>query len=323
MRIGILGAAGIADTALVTPAREVDEVEVRAVAARDPGRAEAFARQHGIEVVHPTYQALLDDDSLDAVYVPLANSLHARWSMAALAAGRHVLCEKPSASNADQALAMVEASDRCRRVLVEAFHWRYHPVATRMVQLGKLIGPLQRVEARFHVAIPRDNVRWDLGLAGGSFMDLGCYCMHMVRTVVGAEPVVSRAVAVEGPPGVDASMEADLSFEDGCEAVVSSSMVRETAWPEAMTFRAWGRRGEMEVLNPMAPQMGHRIRAKLSDGSAVDEVLSSATSYVYQLRAFCRAVDGSQPPVTGGTDAIANMRAIDAVYVASGLGARS
>jgi predicted dehydrogenase len=300
----------------------VDEVEVAAVAARDPARAEAFAREHGIELVHPSYRELVDDASLDAVYVPLANSLHAEWSMAALEAGRHVLCEKPLASNAGQAEEMVATAERCQRVLVEAFHWRYHPVAGRMIELSRLIGPLQRVEARFHVTIPADNIRFNLELAGGSFMDLGCYCMHMVRTVVGAEPVVTGAVALEGPHGVDLSMEAQLSFAGGCDAVVSSSMVTETSWPESMTFRAWGSAGELEVLNPMAPQFGHRIRARLEDGSTVDEVLSLLTSYEYQLRAFCAAVTGSEPALTGGADAIANMRAIDAVYVASGLGAR-
>ena len=322
MRMGIVGAADITGKAFIEPARMVDEVEICAIAARDPARAEAFAREHGIEVVHPTYQALVQDASLDAVYIPLPNSLHAQWSVAALEEGRHVLCEKPLASNADQAEAVVGTAGRCRRVLVEAFHWRYHPVAGRMIELGKLIGPLERVEARVHVSIPPDNIRFDLGLAGGSFMDLGCYCMHMARTVVGSEPEVTRAVAVEGPRGVDVSMEADLSFAGGCEAVVSSSMVAETSWPQSMTFRAWGRAGELEVLNPMAPQWGHRIRAKLGDGTTVDEVLSTGTSYEHQLRAFCRVVDGSEVAITGGADAIANMRAIDAVYLASGLGPR-
>jgi predicted dehydrogenase len=323
MRIGTLGAAGITGRALIEPARAIDEVEVAAVAARDPARAEAFAEEHGIGTVYPTYDALLADGSLDAVYIPLANSLHAEWSIAALEAGRHVLCEKPLASNAAQAEAMVAAADRTGLLLVEAFHWRYHPVAERMIELSQRIGPLERVEARFSARIPTDNVRFDVGLAGGSFMDLGCYCMHMVRTVVGTEPSVLKAEAVEGPPGIDASMEAQLSMGGVGEAVVSSSMIAErTSWPESMTFRAWGRSGELEVLNPMAPQFAHRIRARLEDGSTVDEVLDVPTSYEYQLRAFCRAVEGTAVPLTGGTDSIDNMRAIDSVYVASGLGVR-
>jgi predicted dehydrogenase len=321
--MGILGAAGITGQALIDPSRVVDDVEICAIAARDPARAEAFAKKYGIEVVHPTYEALLEDTTLDAIYNPLPNSMHAEWTIAALEAGRHVLCEKPFASNASQAAAMVDTAERCQRVLVEAFHWRFHPVASRMIELGRLIGPLRRIEAQMSIVVPADNIRFVLELGGGSFMDQGSYCVHMVRAVVGAEPDVVRAAAVEGPRGVDVSMEADLAFEGVGEAVVSSTMVADkTSWPESMTVRAWGLGGQLEVLNPLAPQWGHRIRAKLENGSEVDEVLQAGTTYEYQLRAFCRAVAGVEAPITGGADAVANMRTIDAVYEASGLGTR-
>jgi predicted dehydrogenase len=207
--------------------------------------------------------------------------------------------------------------------MMEAFHWRYHPVAYRMIELSRQIGPLQRVEAHFNVRIPSDNVRFQLELAGGGFMDLGCYCVHMVRTVVGSEPEVLRAEAVEGPPGIDLSMRAELSFPGGPPGLVSSSMVADRSeWPSAMAVRVWGEAGRFEVLNPMAPQMGHRISATLADGTTVDEVLDLRSSYEFQLRAFCRAVAGQERPLTGGQDAIANMQVIDAVYEASGLGIR-
>ena len=323
IRMGIIGAAGIAGRALVDPARSVDDVEVVGVAARDPARAAAFVDKNGLGKVYPSYQALLEDSSLDAVYVPLANSLHAQWSVAALEAGHNVLCEKPLASNAKQAQEMVSIADQKKRVLVEAFHWRYHPVAARMIELSTQIGPLERVEAHFNAHIPTDNIRFKFELAGGSFMDLGCYCVHMVRTVVGNEPEVVGARAVEGPRGIDLSMQADLSFPGGVAGVVSSSMVAEkTIWPDSMVLRAWGKAGHLEVLNPMAPQFGHRITAKLADGTTVDEVLDSATSYEHQLRAFFRIVtDGGGAP-TGGADSVANMEVIDAAYEASGLGAR-
>ena len=323
MRLGIIGAANIADKAVIEPAKAIDEVELVGIAARDPARAEALARRTGMERVYPTYADLIADTSLDAVYIPLANSLHAEWTVAALEAGRHVLCEKPLTSNAPQAETVVETAQRCGRVMMEAFHWRYHPVAYRMIELSHQIGTLQRVEAHFNARIPSDNVRFQYELAGGGFMDLGCYCVHMVRTVVGSEPEVLRAEAVEGPPGIDLSMRAELSFSGGLPAVVSSSMVADRSeWPSAMTVRVWGEDGHFEVLNPMAPQMGHRISGTLADGTTVDEVLDLRSSYEFQLRAFCRAVAGQERPLTGGQDAIANMRVIDAVYEASGLGAR-
>ena len=299
MRLGIIGAANIADKAVIEPAKAIDEVELVGIAARDPARAEALARRTGIERVYPTYADLIADGSLDAVYIPLANSLHAEWTIAALEAGRHVLCEKPLTSNASQAETVVETAQRCQRLMVEAFHWRYHPVAYRILELSRQIGPLQRVEAHFNVKIPSDNVRFQLELAGGGFMDLGCYCVHMVRTVVGSEPEVIRAEAVEGPPGIDLSMRAELSFPGGLPAVVSSSMVADkSVWPSAMTLRAWGEAGRFEVLNPMAPQMGHRVSATLADGTTVDEVLDLRSSYEFQLRSFCRTVAGQERPLT-------------------------
>ena len=149
MRMGIIGAAGITDRALIEPARAGEGVEICAIAARDPSRAEAFAQQHGIKTVYPTYGELLGDGSLDAVYVPLANSLHAEWATAALEAGRHVLCEKPLASNAVQAVAMVEAAEKNNRLLVEAMHWRYRMPAPRLPSGGERSrGPAARRHRR-------------------------------------------------------------------------------------------------------------------------------------------------------------------------------
>ena len=197
-----------------------------------------------------------------------------------------MLCEKPFASNATEAAEMVATAERTGRVLVEAYHWRYHPVADRMLDLARAIGPLEELETRFSISIPSENIRYDLALAGGSFMDLGCYCMHIARTIAGGTRVIS-ATAVEGPKGIDLSMETNLKFGDSLDAVVSCSMIGETSWPESMFVRARGRGGQLEVLNPMAPQWGHRIQAELADGTTVDEVIDAAgTSYDYQLRAF-------------------------------------
>src|SRR2546427_7948192 len=132
LRLGTLGAARIAPAALIRPARRVDEAEVVAVAARDPQRAARFASKHGVARVHESYDALLDDPEVDAVYNPLPNGLHARWTIAALEAGKHVLCEKPFTANAAEAETVASVAARTGRVLMEAFHYRYHPLAERM-----------------------------------------------------------------------------------------------------------------------------------------------------------------------------------------------
>ncbi|MGH3409084.1 MAG: Gfo/Idh/MocA family protein [Streptosporangiaceae bacterium] len=148
VRVGTLGAARIAPTALVRPARVVPEVVVTAVAAREPARAREFADKHGIPVVHDSYEALIGDPEIDAIYNPLPNSLHAPWTLRAIAAGKHVLCEKPFASNEAEAAEVADAAKSAGVVVMEAFHYRYHPLARQMQQIaaGEL-GELQHVEA--------------------------------------------------------------------------------------------------------------------------------------------------------------------------------
>jgi predicted dehydrogenase len=322
LRIGILGAARIAPMALVRPARAVGGVEVRAVAARDPEKARRFAARHGVPRVHERYEDLVADAGLDAVYNPLPNALHCEWSLRALAAGKHVLCEKPFAANAEEAARMGEAAARAGRVLMEAFHWRYHPLAERMLEIvesGEL-GAVRRVEARFCVPllVPGD-IRYRLDLAGGATMDAGCYAIHVVRTLARAEPEVARAEARLASPGVDRWMAAELRFADGRSGRVECSLA--SARLVAASARVVGDAGELRVANPIAPHLWHRLRVRTAAGRRVERVRGEAT-YVHQLRAFLAAVRDGAPFPTHPGDALANMRVIDAVYERSGLGRR-
>src|SRR5947208_6211709 len=218
LRFGILGAARIAPMALVKPARRVPEATVLAVAARDPERARRFAARHGIPRVHQSYDALLADPEIDAVYNPLPNALHAPWTIRALAAGKHVLCEKPFAANAAEAEEMARAAERAGRVLVEAFHWRYHPLFARMraiLDAGE-IGQIRHLEAHFCIPLPLPNdIRYRKDLAGGALMDTGCYTVSVLRHLAGAEPAVESARGWWTRGGVDRAMEASLRFPDG------------------------------------------------------------------------------------------------------------
>jgi predicted dehydrogenase len=306
--------------ALLRPARRVPEVQVAALAARDPGRARAFAAKHGIPRVHEGYAALLADPELDAIYNPLPNGLHCEWTLRALEAGKHVLCEKPLASNADEAAQMVEAAARAGRVLMEAFHWRFHPLAARMraiLDSGE-IGRVLRVETAMCVpfAIPGD-IRFRLDLAGGATMDTGCYAIHVLRFLAGQEPAeVTAARARLSSPGVDRWMQAELRFPDGATgritcSLFSSSLLRIGA-------RVVGERGELRVTNPVAPHLWHRLAVRTAAGRRAEKVTGEST-YTHQLRAFAAAVRDGAPVPTGGADAIANMRVIDAVYAKAGL----
>ena len=319
LRIGILGAARIAPMALVRPAQQVPEAAVVAVAARDPARARAFAAKHGIGRVADSYDALLADPEIDAVYNPLPNSLHAEWSIKAMEAGKDVLCEKPLASNADEARTMVEAAARTRRVLVEAFHYRYHPLAARMkavVDSGAL-GAVRHIEAVMCIPLPiPGDIRYRWDLAGGAMMDTGCYTINLVRVLAGAEPEVVRAEARLSSPKVDRWMTADFRFADGRTGRITCSLL--SARLLSMRALVRGERGEMRVFNPIAPHFYHRLTVRTPDGTKRERVAGEAT-YTYQLRAFVDTVRNHTASITDAADGIANMQVIDEVYRKAGL----
>ncbi|HKA15949.1 MAG TPA: Gfo/Idh/MocA family oxidoreductase [Myxococcota bacterium] len=321
LRIGVLGAAKIAPMALIRPAREVPEVQVVAVAARDAARAHKFAARHGIARVHKDYGALLADDAIDAIYNPLPNGLHAEWSIRALEAGKHVLCEKPIASNAAEAAQMAEAAQRTGRVLTEAFHWRYHPLAARMREAVQTeIGEVRHIEAMLCFPLPFPNdIRYSWELAGGAMMDAGCYTVNMVRWLAGAEPEVVGAEARLARPKVDRYMRADLRFPDGRTARVTASLF--SARLLALKALAIGSDGEMRVLNPLAPHFFHSLKLVKRERTTRERIPGDAT-YTCQLRAFAEHVRGGPPMSSDARDGIANMRVIDAIYRAAGLPAR-
>jgi predicted dehydrogenase len=319
LRIGILGAARIAPSALIKPAKGSGEVVVAAVAARDGARAHAFAAQHGISRVHDSYEALLADPDLDAVYNPLPNSLHGRWTRAALAGGKHVLCEKPFTANATEAREVAELAAKSDRVVMEAFHYRYHPLTLRIEEIiasGEL-GRLERVEAVMCFPLPKfSDIRYNYSLAGGATMDAGCYAVHMARTFGGGTPEVVSAQAKLRDPQVDRAMTAELRFPGGHTGRVRCSM-----WSSHLlqfSARVVGDRGALRVLNPVAPQIFHRLSVRSADGKRVER-LTRRASYAYQLDAFAAAVLRGDPVMTTPEDAVENMTVIDAIYRAAGL----
>lgn len=319
LRIGALGAARITPRALCDPAREVADVEVTAVAARDPERARAFAEEHGIPRVLGSYSELVHSPEIDAVYNALPISHHCEWSIRALEAGKHVLCEKAFALNASEAERMAEAAHAAGRALVEAFHYRYHPLMERVLEIVRAgeLGTIEHLEGRFLAQIPnQDDIRFNYATGGGSTMDLGCYPIHMVRHTSGEEPEVVSAEAVVGPDRVDVAMEAELRFPSGASGRVSSSM--QSDGPLVADLRVRGADGELHVRNPLAPHFGHKLRVKGSAGER-EETVEGGTTYLHQLQAFASHVRTGAAVPTGPEDAIANMKVIDAVYRAAGL----
>jgi predicted dehydrogenase len=319
LRVGILGAARIAPDAVCKPARGHPRVRIGAVAARDQARAQAFASKWDIPRVHSSYQALLDDPEIDAIYNPLPNGLHGHWTMAAVDAGKHVLCEKPFTANEAEARAVADHVDRTDRVVMEAFHWRYHPLADRVLELlvdGAIGEPRSARAALCFPIRSTADIRWNPNLAGGALMDAGCYPIHMLRTFLAGEPTVRTARIWERSPGVDRLAEAELTFGDGVSATMRASM-----WSRhllAVWVKIVGTEGELRILNPLAPQVFSWI-SWTSRGTRHHERPERSATYLHQLDAFAGATLDGAPIHTGTADAIANMATIDAIYRSAGL----
>ncbi len=245
--------------------------------------------------------------------------MHGRWTRSALAAGKHVLCEKPFTANADEAREIADLAAKSDRVVMEAFHYRYHPLSLRVEELiaSGEVGRLKRVEAALCFPLPKfSDIRYNYALAGGATMDAGCYAVHMVRTFGGATPEVVWAQAKLRDPQIDRAMTAELQFPGGHTGRVRCSM-----WSTDLlriSAHVQGDQGELRVLNPVTPQFFHRLAVRSPNGKRVER-FSRRPSYAYQLDAFAAAVLRGEPVKTTAQDAIENMTVIDAIYRAAGL----
>ncbi|WP_243794435.1 Gfo/Idh/MocA family protein [Saccharopolyspora gloriosae] len=325
LRIGTLGAARITEHALVSPAAATGD-RIVAIAARNRDRAAAFAHEHGVENVLDSYHAVVNSPEVELVYNPLANAFHGPWNLASIRAGKHVLSEKPFASNAAEAREVKDAA-RCAGVTVlEGFHYLFHPVMRRAHEIlaSGEIGELTHVQARTLMpAPPDDDPRWDFELAGGSVMDLGCYGLHahrMLAPFAGGGPVLTDARGAEraGRPGVDEWVEAHFEFPGGATGSSLSSMTHDAF---SMTLRLVGSAGELVVADYVQPHKDDRVHISVPAGSRVER-LGRRSSYLFQLEALRDHLrNGTAIPI-GIDDAVENAELVDDIYRAAGFETR-
>ncbi len=260
--------------------------------------------------------------TFDAVYIPLPNGLHAQWTLAALAAGKHILCEKPFTANADEARQVADAAAGSGLVVMEAFHYRYHPLMARALKLiaDGTIGEVRYVDTRFCFPLPRfGDIRYNYALAGGALMDAGCYAVHCLRQFGPGEPAVESAHALLHAPQVDRAMTARFRFPTGAAGAITCSM-----WSRhllAVSARVLGSAGELRILNFLAPQYYHRLSVRSGSGKWSEKVPGEPT-YTHQLRAFAAAVTAGGEVLTPPADSVATMSVIDDIYRAAGLSPR-
>ena len=326
LRIGILGAARIAERAVVEPARALGH-QIVAVAARDLGRAKGYAAGHGIARAYGSYDELLADPDVEVVYNPTPNSEHVRWTLAALRAGKHVLSEKPFASNADEARLVAAEPNPGGLMVFEGFHHRYHPAHRRLLELvaDGAVGEVTRLDVRmkFHCTDLSD-IRWSWPLAGGSLMDLGCYTLHVAADVAAALGGTLRlvaATATENPdadPRVDATATVHAELPNGGPVVLESSL----EGPDDMSVLVTGTRGTIRQPNFINLASDDRLVLTV-DGHETVEHHGTTSTYTHQLGALAAAVREGAAFPTDLAAAITMMERIDDCYRLAGLPLRT
>jgi predicted dehydrogenase len=310
MKLGLLSTADI-NTMLIGGAPPA--VEVAAVASRDGARADAYAREHGIARAHGSYEALLADDELDAVYISLPNRLHHEWTLKALAAGKHVLVEKPYSRRPEEVEEAWDAAAAARLVVMEAFMYRHHPQASkaRSLVVEGAIGRLRAIRATFSFQLlDLTNIRMLPDLDGGALMDVGCYCVSGSRLLAGEPERVFGEQAL-GPTGVDIDFFATLRFPNDVTAQFDASF----SLPKRQRLEAVGEEGTLVVEAPWRADWGGRLLLN-------DEVvpIDPVDPYGRELANFAAAVAGEEQPLLGRDDALAQARVIEALYRSAATG---
>ncbi len=309
---GVLSTARINDKVLAG-ARASDRVEVVAVASRDAARADAYAREHGIERAHGSYEALLDDPEVEAVYISLPNSLHVEWSMRALEAGKHVLCEKPLTRRPDEVGEAFDLAERAGRYLMEAFMYRHHPQTKLLSELvgGGAVGELRLIRSAFSFPLTElANVRLEPGLDGGALMDVGCYCVSGSRLLAGEpEEVVGQQVL--HATGVDVRFSGTMRFPGDVLAHFDCGF----DLPNRSALEVVGSDGSILAGDPWHCKLPD---VELHRGGEVELVpVGHANSYRLELENLSDTIRGTAEPLLGRADALGQARAIAALYEAA------
>jgi predicted dehydrogenase len=322
LRWGILSTANIARAAVIPAIRASRNGDVRAVASRNRERAYAFASDLGIPQSYGSYEALIEDDGIDAVYIGLPNSLHCDWTVKAAKAGKHVLCEKPLGATAAECDEMDLAAREGGVALMEAFMYRFHPRTERVSQLIRdgAIGSLRAIQSTFTFRLRRsDDIRLQKDLAGGALMDVGCYCVNLSRNLATAEPAEAQAFATWADSGVDSQMAGTLRFSSGLLAQFDCALTLE----RRESYQAVGPDGHLSVSSAFLPGIGeatieeHHGRA----GRSI-HTLPGADEYQLMVEHFADSVLEGRAVRYPASEAAANLRAIEALYRSAANGGR-
>lgn len=319
VRWGIISAANIGVRAVAPAILASSNGRLVMVGSEHPqNAADAYSFAPDVRIVD-SYQSVIDDPEIEAVYIPLPNSLHAEWAIKALKAGKHVLCEKPLATTAKEAASIVEAARASHSLLMEAFMYRFHPQTLWTLQQLRsgLIGPVRLVRGSFSFDIRSrpENIRVNPELAGGSLMDVGCYPLNFCRAVFGHPPqMVAARVHVPRPGAVDMATHAILDFGDGRFGMIDSSF----ELPRRQVLEVIGENGVITVPVPFTPGTSEVVVFVTKDGQMTEQSFSSIDQYQLEVEHFADCIRSDQQPALSLNETLENMATIEAVYQAAG-----
>lgn len=314
VRWGVLSTANIGRAAVNPAIQASRNGTLDAVASRDPGRARAFADAHGIGRAYGSYEELVDDPEIDALYIPLPNSMHLEWTVRAVEAGKHVLCEKPLALTADDCLAMEAAARANDVVLMEAFMYRFHPrtEAVRAAVRDGRLGALHAIRSAFTFRLTNpDNIRLDPALGGGALLDVGCYCVNVSRTMAGREPHTVQATARWTDRDVDEALAGMLHFEGGLVAHFDCALTAE----RSERYEVAGVDGVFDVSAAFLPGTADVTYTESRGRSGTEvHIVAGADEYLLMVEHFADCVLTGRAPRWPASEAAANLRVIEALY---------
>jgi D-xylose 1-dehydrogenase (NADP+, D-xylono-1,5-lactone-forming) len=320
---GIVSTAHI-NRLFLAGARQSPDVEILAVASRDRQRADAYARDNGIERAYGSYDALLADPDVEAIYISLPNSLHVEWTINALEAGKHVLCEKPLSRHAEEVERAFDVAERQGRLLMEAFMYRHNPQTRRLTELvgQQAVGRVRIIRAAFgFVARDPANVRLSAGLDGGALMDVGCYCVSGSRLIAGEPERVAGEQALGGD-GVDVAFAGVMRFGDDISAHFDAGL----ALASRDLLEVVGDQGTLRLTDPWHCRRPgiDLLREDAGAGADADAderiEIEPANSYRLEAENMSAAIRGEAPLLLGRADAVGQARAIEALYAAADTG---
>jgi xylose dehydrogenase (NAD/NADP) len=315
MRLGIVSTADI-NRKVIPGAHASEKIELVAVASRDQARAESYAKEWDIERAYGSYGALLEDPDVDAVYISLPNTMHREWSIRAVEAGKHVICEKPFSKHVEDVEAAFDAADRADRLLTEAFMYRHNPQTARLAELVRdgAIGDLRVVRTAFSYSLyDTENIRLRTDVDGGSLMDVGCYCVSGSR-LLGGEPDSVFGQAYIGPSGTDWVFTGALRFPGDVHALFDCG----TCLPERDELEATGTEGSLFLDDPW--HCNEPVIELRRDGEVERIELAPVDSYRLELENLADAIAGDAPLLLAREDALGQVRAIEALFRSAGSG---